>query len=602
MPTPNPTGQRSPLLSFSGGPTNSAGTYYTFLCANLLKGYGAHLAWGATEQPFQQPIAVGSADGMLPGGGMLQNFYVNCSANLASKYTFTINVNGTNTGITVNPAGTGTTSDTTHTVLVNQGDLVCIQAVEASGAVDISGTLVQFAIEFVAYGANQSLVLGGNCSAGGTISTTANTYASFQGVAGNSVGTDGPAETIAAPGTLKNLYIHTSANVSTSNWTVTLDKATVPQALTATVSSGADAHDTTHTVAVAAGNSVTVAVIPGGSTATAQSNITWGFEFDPTTAGYSLGSYDITPLPSAGTYYNGVSGSDFSTTETDTQNIMPGAYTIRNLYGQLFVPIASNYVSFTLRKNAADTALTCTVTPALSTSPGYASDTTDLITVAAGDLVGIKTISNVSATTYPAAGLVFYASSNLSMDLGTAVFSETGGSINATVRQLMNLGKATFTEVGGSILATVNQLFNLGKAAFGLTGGSIDMTLPLSISKFGTMEWGGGIINNLAGGTSYVLFGPLQTYDRASYHDVVYAAANGSFNLDYQYTVDGGTTWLEGKQVTASAVTIDGASSGYTYAARLDIEVGFQYQVQVYNTSGSSINLGYEKRFQKNLR
>ena len=597
MPTPNPTGQRSPLLSFSGGPTNSAGTYYTFLCANLLKGYGAALAWGATEQPFQQPIPVGSADGMLPGGGMLQNFYVNCSANLASKYTFTIYVNGFNTGITVNPAGTGTTSDTTHTVLVNQGDLVCIQCVQASGAVDISATLVQFAIEFVAYGANQSLVLGGNCS-GGTISTTANTYASFQGVAGNSVGTDGPAETIAAPGTLKNLYIHTSANVSNSYWTVTLDKATVPQTLTATVSSGADAHDTTHTVAVAAGNSVTVAVIPGGSTATAQSNITWGFEFDPTTAGYSLGCYDITPLPSAGYYYNGVSGSDYSVTEADTQNIMPGAYTILNLYGQLFVPIASNFVEFTLRKSAGPTALTCQVSHALSISPGYASDTTDLVSVAAGDLVGIQTVSNVSATTYSAAGLVFYASSNLSMDLGTAVFSETGGSINATVQQLMNLGKATFTETGGSILATVQRLFNLGKATFGLTGGSIDMTLPIvpfSLSSLGAWEYGAGTASSLPVGNGSTIVGPFQCQEREQMQVKVHAESANTFNLNYEFSTDKGTTWYVGQQVPSSTGTADDAS-GAVQQAHGHFNVGYWWRINLYNTDSTAENIVFEWR------
>jgi hypothetical protein len=77
---------------------------------------------------------------------------------------------------------------------------------------------------------------------------------------------------------------------------------------------------------------------------------------------------------------------------------------------------------------------------------------------------------------------------------------------------------------------------------------------------------------------------------------LVCCVATEAFNLDYQFTADGGATWEIGSQVASSTVTVDGGDAGYTQSARLDLIVGYQYRVQIYNNSGSTLNGKYEWR------
>jgi hypothetical protein len=88
--------------------------------------------------------------------------------------------------------------------------------------------------------------------------------------------------------------------------------------------------------------------------------------------------------------FMGMFSSGSSATEGHVQQPMPVAGTLNNFYVRIDSALAAtNSETYTVRKNAVDTALTCTIT-----SVGGAvtcSDTTHSVSFAAGDLISIGT-------------------------------------------------------------------------------------------------------------------------------------------------------------------------------------------------------------------
>jgi hypothetical protein len=72
---------------------------------------------------------------------------------------------------------------------------------------------------------------------------------------------------------------------------------------------------------------------------------------------------------------------------------MVGSGTVRNLYFAINAAEATNDITITVRKNGTDQTLTVTLTHG-STS---VSDTTHSFTVAAGDLLSVKSVSSVAS-------------------------------------------------------------------------------------------------------------------------------------------------------------------------------------------------------------
>lgn len=130
----------------------------------------------------------------------------------------------------------------------------------------------------------------------------------------------------------------------------------------------------------------------------------------------------------------------------------------------------------------------------------------------------------------------------------------------------------------------------------------------------GAIEYGSAPLTGILTGTGQVLCPPvspgtdnrtglpysaplwLSMSDRGSLALVVSVAATQAFTLDYQFTTDAGATWYIGSQIASSTVTVDGGVAGNTQSARLDIQVGYQYRVQLYNNSGSTLAGAYEWR------
>ncbi len=82
--------------------------------------------------------------------------------------------------------------------------------------------------------------------------------------------------------------------------------------------------------------------------------------------------------------------------ETLVQNVIPATGTIKNFY--VFVetaPVAGRSWTFTVRKNAADSAVTCTIVG--DGTLRQCSDTTNVAPFAAGDLVAIRISASAPA-------------------------------------------------------------------------------------------------------------------------------------------------------------------------------------------------------------
>ena len=107
--------------------------------------------------------------------------------------------------------------------------------------------------------------------------------------------------------------------------------------------------------------------------------------------GGGIVTYSGAALTPSGTLYFPIGGGGASSaTETNVDIEAPAAATVSNFYIQLSaVPGTGNSIAFTWRKNAAATALTCTIGAAATTC----NDTTHTFSAAQGDLVDIQAVT-----------------------------------------------------------------------------------------------------------------------------------------------------------------------------------------------------------------
>lgn len=112
----------------------------------------------------------------------------------------------------------------------------------------------------------------------------------------------------------------------------------------------------------------------------------------------------------------------------------------------------------------------------------------------------------------------------------------------------------------------------------------------------GTDEAGAGKETGLADATAAIIRGSKTCKDRQDMRLIVSAAATGAFRLNYLFSPDGGTSWMIGKTVTAATVTVDGATAGYVKSAQLDIHIGYNYKIELYNIAGTTNDYAFEVR------
>ncbi len=280
----------------------------------------------------------------------------------------------------------------------------------------------------------------------GTLATSGTTYAAVSS-GGYSISTESATEQlIGSAGKLSSLRIRlNTAPGSGKSWTFTLRLNGADTACVVTISDTATTGvDAAHEITVAAGDRVSIGIVPSGTPAStkAQTAIT----YEGTTSKESvILSTSRSDLSVSATQYFHLNGDGITTglgtTESDYTQIIPTAGKIRKLYVSLTAaPGTGKTRTFTLMVNGSPSALTC----AVSNSATTANDTAHDVTVAAGDEVSVR--SEVSGTPTAATvklGTVFLADTN-----GESVILGCVGSASSgyTVDYYLGLGGASADE------------------------------------------------------------------------------------------------------------------------------------------------------------
>lgn len=200
-------------------------------------------------------------------------------------------------------------------------------------------------------------------------------------------------------GTFRNLRVKMNGTPGAGkSYTFMVRKNGADTSVTCVIADTAtSASDTANSFSVVAGDLVTLKVTPSG-TPTGRTP-QWTIEFEGTTSGESLilgGGLENATAANTTEYNSASASSVFGATETNYSQVVSTPGTIKSLYiNQGTAPGLTKQIAYTMRKNGADTALTCTVSGTATT----ANDTVNSFTVVAGDVITIKYVSSLAAAT-----------------------------------------------------------------------------------------------------------------------------------------------------------------------------------------------------------
>lgn len=160
--------------------------------------------------------------------------------------------------------------------------------------------------------------------------------------------------------------------------------------------------------------------------------------------GAGIVTYSGPALTFTGTLYFPIGGGGLSsTTETNVDIDAPAAVTIQNMTVQMSAaPGVGNSITYTWRKNASSTTLTCTISGASATS---CSDTTHNFTTASLDLLDIQTVTTGTVVGTPT--VVMAAQVGVAAP-GTTAFSSLSSGTNTAA--VMTVGSGASLNAGGS--------------------------------------------------------------------------------------------------------------------------------------------------------
>lgn len=337
---------------------------------------------------------------VISSAGTLSNFRVDIgqAPGVGKSWTYKVRVNGADSGISVAISGTSTSgSDDVNTAAVSAGDLVNI-SVTPSGT-PASSLRVYSGCAFTGTTANESLILGGRDTS--TLQTSGTQYIWAQGVSQDSLNTSEPLgrQIIPTAGTIKNLYVKLGGTPGSGNdYTFTLYQNGSPTAMTCTIADSATAaHDTTNTVTVAAGDSISLQYI-GTSTPTAQVEA-HGFTFVADTDGQFvvMGGGDNVPSNTATNYaFIGLSGQSWDATENLEQDGSLDC-TLSNLYVEMTsAPGIGKSWTLDTRVNSASPVGDLSVTVSDAAMSG--NDTIHSVSVTAGNLLSMRSVPSGTPT------------------------------------------------------------------------------------------------------------------------------------------------------------------------------------------------------------
>jgi hypothetical protein len=303
----------SPVFSAQISTVNTATRYFQFGGTGLL---------AVSQSQAEQPVAI---------PGTVANLNVNATGapGAGKSFTFTLYKNGIAQTLTCVIADTNTScSDTNaaHAVTFAAGDTASWEVVPSgtptNSTVSVSSTMT---------GTNADEV---NFSGGTSgLTNSAATWVHISG--GGSVTTEASSSSIMpTSGTIDHLYLETSGTPGTGkSWTMAVVQNGSTSGITTTISnSGTTNSDLTHSISVAAGDTISLLATPSG---TPSGNILkWGFRFRPTVDGETPIIHQQSNGSQFVTVFESVTGAlgGFSTTEAARAYIVPVAFALRSLY------------------------------------------------------------------------------------------------------------------------------------------------------------------------------------------------------------------------------------------------------------------------------
>lgn len=356
---------------------------------------------------------------VVPAAFTMSTFFVNLDTapGTAKSYTFTIRKNSVDTAVTIAISGSNTSgTDNTHSVSFAAGDVITI-GVTPSGTPS-APSLIQWNFVADSGGTHFAPLLGGSHTTT-NLSTASTVYSQLTG-ASNGSNTWNATELnqqIICPtgGTISNLYAVSDVAPGTAkSYAITLVQNGSPSALVATVSgSNTSANDTTHSITVAAGDTLSISATPSGTPAVAR--YVWGLQFTPTNAGESFFGFGNSNAPSTTTtQYElplGVGANGYSTTES-TKFFCLGATEITALYAKLgTAPGGATSRTITIRQNASSSTAAVTISGSNTTGniTGQSisvaqSDTLDMMLTVGGTPAADTNGLHVGVLTFISAG------------------------------------------------------------------------------------------------------------------------------------------------------------------------------------------------------
>lgn len=303
----------------------------------------------------------------VPTAMQLSNFYVECqnAPGIGQSMTYTIRKNGADTGLTLTFSGGSQRSGLINGPAVSfaAGDTISFSATPS--AVANNPGIMWWSL--LANGNAQNLFIGNH--AGSFPSTSVTEYSSILSGGFSNWDTEVHLQApVAAAGTFSDLCMNTDvAPGGSASYAFKVRKAATDTSLAATISAAALlASDHTHTVAVAAGDLVSLSSTPTGPPAT-PGNVNFSLAFTPTTPGDSIFSFSaasgngsLTAVNNSLPFGQGFNWDNFVDENNDYVEF--GPCVIKAFYVNLAVaPGAATSVAYTLRKNRVDTAATVSI-------------------------------------------------------------------------------------------------------------------------------------------------------------------------------------------------------------------------------------------------
>jgi hypothetical protein len=373
----------TPLFGFTNGsPSTSAVNYTSVVCCA-----------GATPTSTESARLI-----VVPAAFTMKNLYVSVSAapSGVAQYVYTIRKNQVNTALSVTISGSNTSAtDTVDSVSFAAGDTISLSMTPTGTPTAPASTTWNFLSD--SGGTHFSLLLGAAHTTTG-LSTSASSFATLPG-ASNSAASWSATEALQefvcpTAGTINNLYVITdTAAGSAKSYAIALVKNGTASSLSATVTgtSTKTANDTTHSVSVAAGDTLSIIATPTSTPTVGR--YSWGFEFTPTNPGESITGFGSGNAPSvSATQYElplSLGNNGWNSTESSRQ-LSIGTCTVTALYALLgTAPGSGKSRSITLRQNAANTTATTTISntnvSGNITGVGVGLAQTDLISLQASE-------------------------------------------------------------------------------------------------------------------------------------------------------------------------------------------------------------------------